>query len=107
MKDIFKFSFTSQDIGKDTGMASPNPIITFSINSFVEDNEANSFQKILLDNISMPINVSLLSNPKILNSNSGIIGNNENINTNDSHVKIIEKYINQQLNQGASMHLKN
>ena len=39
----------------------------------MEDNQTISFQNILLDNIGMPINVSLLSTPKALNSNSDLI----------------------------------
>ena len=39
----------------------------------MEDNEANSFQNILLDNIDIPINISLLSTTKPLNSNFGLI----------------------------------
>ena len=36
----------------------------------MEDNEVNSSQNILLDNMDMAINISLLSTPKALNSNS-------------------------------------
>ena len=50
----------------------------------MEDNKANSFQNILLDNIDMPINISLLSTPKALNSNSDLIVNKENTPANDS-----------------------
>ena len=40
--------------------------VTFSANSFVENNKANSFQNILLDNMEMSINVSVLSTLKAL-----------------------------------------
>ena len=50
------------------------------------DNKVNSFRKILLDNIDMPINISLLSTPKPLNSNSDLTNDEENAATNDSHV---------------------
>ena len=59
----------------------------------MEDNKANSFQNILLDNNNMPINISLLSTPKALNSNS--------------HVTKIEEYLNQQYDHAALVHLKN
>ena len=59
----------------------------------MEDNKANSFQNILLDNIDMPINVSLLSTPKALNSNSDLTTNKENTPTSDSHVTKIEEYL--------------
>ena len=49
----------------------------------MEDSKTNSFQNILLDNIDMPINISLLSKPKALNSNSDLIVNKENTPTND------------------------
>ena len=62
----------------------------------MEDKKANSFQNILLDHIDMPINISLLSTPKALNSNSDLIVNNENTLANDSHVTKIEVYLNQQ-----------
>ena len=62
----------------------------------MEDKKANSFQNILLDHIDMPINISLLSTPKALNSNSDLIVNNENTPANDSHVTKIKKYLNQQ-----------
>ena len=52
----------------------------------MEDNKANSFQNILLDNIDMPINISLLSAPKALNSNSDLIVNEETTLANDSYV---------------------
>ena len=38
----------------------------------MEGNKANNFQNILLDNIDMPISISLLSTPKALNSNSDL-----------------------------------
>ena len=62
----------------------------------MEDNKANTFQNILFDHIDMPINISLLSTPKALNSNSDLIVNNVNTLANDSHVTKIEVYLNQQ-----------
>ena len=73
----------------------------------MEDNKANSFQNILLDNIDMPVNISLLSTPKALNSNSDLIVNKENTPANDSHVTKIEEYLNQQYDHAALVHLKN
>ena len=67
----------------------------------MEDNKANSFQNILLDNIDMLINISLLSTPKVLNSNSDLIVNKENAPANDSHVTKIEEYLNQQYDHVA------
>ena len=52
----------------------------------MEDNKPNSFQNILLANIDMPIDISLLSTPKALNSNSDYIVNKKNTPANDSHV---------------------
>ena len=49
----------------------------------MEDNKANSFQNILLDNIDMPIDISLLSTQKTLNSNSDLIVNKEITPAND------------------------
>ena len=73
----------------------------------MEDNKANSFQNILLDNIDMPINISLLSTPKALNSNSDLIVDKEKTPANDSHVTKIEEYLNQQYDHAALVHLKN
>ena len=73
----------------------------------MEDNKANSFQNILLDNIDMPINISLLSTPKALNSISDLIVDKENTPANDSHVTKIEEYLNQQYDHAALVHLKN
>ena len=73
----------------------------------MEDNKANSFQNILLDNIGMPINISLLSTPKALNSNFDLIVNKENTAANDSHVTKIEEHLNQQYDHAALVHLKN
>ena len=73
----------------------------------MEDNKANNFQNILLDNIDMPINISLLSTPKALNSNSDLIVNKENTPANDFRVTKIEEYLNQQYDNAALVHLKN
>ena len=73
----------------------------------MEDNKGNSFQNILLDNIDMPINISLLSTPKALNSNSDLIVNKENTPANDSNVTKIEEHLNQQYHHAALVHLKN
>ena len=73
----------------------------------MEDNKANSFQNILLDNIDMPIDISLLSTQKTLNSNSDLIVNKEITPANDSHVTKIEEYLNQQYDHTTSVHLEN
>ena len=73
----------------------------------MEDNNSNSFQSILLDNIDMPINISLLSTRKALNSNSNLTVNKENTPANDSQVTKIEEYLNQQYDHAALVHLKN
>ena len=73
----------------------------------MEGNKANNFQDILLDNIDMPINISLLSTPKALNSNSDLRVNKENTPANDSHVTKIEEYLNQYYNHVKLVHLKN
>ena len=73
----------------------------------MEDNKANSFQNILLDNIDMPINISLLSTPKALNSNSELMVSKENTPANDSHVTKIDEYLNHQYDHTALVHLKN
>ena len=73
----------------------------------MEDNKANSFQNILLDNINMPIDISLLSTQKTLNSNSDLIVNKEITPANDSHVTKIEEYLNQQYDHATSVHLEN
>ena len=72
----------------------------------MKDNKANSFQNILLDNIDMPINISLLSTPNALNSTSDLIINKENTLTNDSHITKIEEYLHQQYRHSVLMHLK-
>ena len=74
LKDIFEFIYATQSIGKDTRIVSPKPIITYSIHSIMEDDKSSSFQNILLDSIDMPINISLLSTPKALSSNSDLTG---------------------------------
>ena len=48
-----------------------------------------------------------MSTPKTLNSNSDRIVNKENTPTNDSHVTIIEEYLNKQYNHAALVHLNN
>ena len=73
----------------------------------MEDNKVNSFQNILLDDIDMPINISLLSRPKAINSNSDLTVNKENTPSNDPHVTKIEEYLNQQYGHAALLHLKN
>ena len=57
----------------------------------------------------MPIIISLLSTAKALNSNSDPIVNKENTPTlmKNSHVTKIEKYLNQQHDHAALVHLKN
>ena len=55
----------------------------------------------------MIINISLLSTPKALNSNSVLIVNKENTPANDSHVTKIAEYLNQQYDHAALVHLKN
>ena len=72
----------------------------------MEDHKANSFQNILLDN-DVPINISLLSALKTLNSNSNFIVNKENTPANDSHIRKIEEYLNQQYAHAVLVHLKN
>ena len=73
----------------------------------MEDNKANSFQNILLDNIDMTINISLLSTPKALNSNSELMVSKENTPANDSHVTKIGEYLNHQYDHTTLVHLKN
>ena len=73
----------------------------------MEGNKANNFQNILLDNIDMPINISLLSTTKPLNSNFDLIVDRENTPANESHVTKIEEYLNQQYDHPAFVHLKN
>ena len=70
----------------------------------MEGNKTNSFQNILSNNTDMLINISLLSTPKALNSNSDIPVNKENIPANDSHVTKIEEYLNEQYDQAALVH---
>ena len=55
----------------------------------------------------MPINISLLSTRKALNSNSDLIVNKENTPDNHFHVTKIEEYLNQQYDHAALVHLKN
>ena len=55
----------------------------------------------------MPINISLLSTPKTLNSNSDLIVNKENTSANDSRVSKIEEYLSQQFNHAAFVPMKN
>ena len=55
----------------------------------------------------MPINISLLSTPKALNSNSELMVSKENTPANDSHVTKIDEYLNQQYDHTALVHLKN
>ena len=43
-KDFFKITIATRHIGKDTGIASPKVIITFSIYSIMEDDKASSFE---------------------------------------------------------------
>ena len=73
----------------------------------MEDNKANSFQNILLDNMTCLFNISLLSTPKALNSNSDLIFNKENTPANDSHVTKIKEYLNQQYDYAALVQSKN
>ena len=54
----------------------------------------------------MPINISLISTPKALNSNFDRIVNKENTPAYGSHVTKIEEYLNQQYDHAALVHLK-
>lgn len=69
----------------------------------MEDYKASSFEITLLDNIAIPINISLLSTRKALNSKS----DKENTSTNDSHVIKTEEFLNQHYDYAALVHLKN
>ena len=71
----------------------------------MEDNKTNSFQNILLDNIDIPFNISLLSTPNALNSNSNLIVNKENTPASDSHLTKIGEYLNQQFDHAALVYL--
>ena len=55
----------------------------------------------------MAINISLLSTPKALNSNSELMVSKENTPANDSHVTKIDEYLNHQYDHTALVHLKN
>ena len=69
--------------------------------------KSSSSQKILLINIDMPINISLLSTPKALSNNSDLIDNKENTAANNFLVTKIQESLNPYYDHAALVHLKN
>ena len=73
----------------------------------MEQKETAYFNNLLLDNIELPIDITLLSTPSLLhNSPSESLRNTKTSSSDKSHIAKIENYIDQQFDQAALKHLK-
>ena len=79
----------------------------------MEQKEIAYFNNLLLDNIEVPIDITLVSTPKevstpslLHNSPSENLGNTKTSSSNKPHIAKIENYIDQKFDQAALKHLK-
>ena len=79
----------------------------------MEQKETAYFNNLLLDNIELPIDITLVSTPKevstpslLNNSPSESLRNTKTSSSNKSHIAKIENYIDQKFDQAALKHLK-
>ena len=79
----------------------------------MEQKEAACFNNLLLDNIELPIDITLVSTPKesstpslLKNSPSESLRNAKISSSDKSHIAKIENYIDQNFDQAALEHLK-
>ena len=79
----------------------------------MEQKEISYFNNLLLDNIEVPIDITLVSTPKevstpslLHNSPSENLRNTKTSSSDKSHIAKIENYIDQKFDQAALKHLK-
>ena len=79
----------------------------------MEQKETAYFNNLLLDNIELPIDITLVSTPKevstpslLHNSPSENLRNTKTCSSDKSHIAKIENYIDQKFDQAALKHLK-
>ena len=79
----------------------------------MKQKETPCFNNLLLDNIELPIDVTLVSTPKevstpslLHNSPSGNLPNTKTSSSDKSHIAEIENYIDQKFDQAALKHMK-
>ena len=79
----------------------------------MEQKETAYFNNLLLDNIELPIDITLVSTPKevstpslLHNSPSENLRNTKTSSSDKSHIAKIENYIDQKFDQAALKHLK-
>ena len=79
----------------------------------MEQKEAACFNNLVLDSIELPIDVTLVSTPKEINtplllnnSPSESLRNTKTTSSDKSHITKIENYIDQKFGQAALKHLK-
>ena len=79
----------------------------------MEQKEIAYFNNLLLDNIELPIDITLVSTPKevstpslLHNSPSENLRNTKTSSSDKSHIAKIENYIDQKFDQAALKHLK-
>ena len=79
----------------------------------MEQKEAACFNNLLLDNIELPIDITLVNTPKesstpslLNNSPSESLRNTKTSSSDKSHIAKIENYIDQKFDQAALKHLK-
>ena len=73
----------------------------------MEQKETAYFNNLLLDKIELPIDITLVSAPLLLNNRaSESLRNTKTSSSDKSHIAKIENYIDQKFDQAALKHLK-
>ena len=73
----------------------------------MEQKETDYFNNLLLDEIELPIDITLVSTPLLLNnSTSESLRNTKTSSSDKSHIAKIENYIDQKFDQATLKHLK-
>ena len=73
----------------------------------MEQKETDYFNNLLLDKIELPIDITLVSTPLLLNnSTSESLRNTKTSSSDKSHIAKIENYIDQKFDQATLKHLK-
>ena len=73
----------------------------------MEQKETDYFNNLLLDKIELPIDITLVSTPLLLNnSTSESLRNTKTSSSDKSHIAKIQNYIDQKFDQATLKHLK-
>ena len=73
----------------------------------MEQKETDYFNNLLLDKIELPIDITLVSTPLLLNnSTSESLRNTKTSSSDKSHIAKLENYIDQKFDQATLKHLK-